>query len=302
MMLNILLALLALAAAFNGLVLVRAAIAQRVWPGAEAAVLGAIVNFLDTLGIGSMAPTMAWFKFRKLVPDHLIPQTMITGLTLPTMVEGLIFLSLLGVGVDPVLLVGSILAFLAGGWAGLPLIARAKAWVVQGVVGIALLIAAGFFLLSNLDLMPVGGTAASLPPGLTIVAIAASFGFGVLINFGVGNYAPSLAMLSLMGLDPRLCFPIMAASASFAAAGIATHHIKAGKIDLRIPLAMVLAGIPAVLFAALIVKSLPLAPLKWLVSVVVTYTGIVMLRSAASGRQADAETSGPVAQNPAPPA
>ncbi len=290
-MLNILLALLALAAAFNGVVLLRAAIAQRLWPRAEALLLGAVVNFLDTLGIGSMAPAMAWFKFRKLVPDHLIPQTMITGLTLPTMVEGLIFLSLLGVGVDPVLLVGSILTFLAGGWAGLPLIARARAWVVQGVVGLALLIAAVFFLLSNLDLMPVGGTATSLPLGLTIVAIAASFGFGVLINFGIGNYAPTLAMLSLMGLDPRLCFPIMAASASFAAAGIATHHIKAAKIDLQIPLAMVLAGIPAVLVAAFIVKELPLAPLKWLVSVVISYTGIVMLRSAAIGRRAEAENA-----------
>lgn len=288
-MLNLLLGLLALFALANAAVLGMAAVRQRVWPGAEAAVLGAVVNFLDTLGIGSMAPTMAWFKFRRMVPDHLIPQTMITGLTLPTMVEGLIFLSLLGVGVDPVLLVGSILSFLAGGWAGVPLIARARAWVVQGVVGLALLIAAVFFVLSNLDLMPVGGTASSLPPGLTIVAIAASFGFGVLINFGIGNYAPSLAMLSLMGLDPRLCFPIMAASASFAAAGIATHHIRARKIDLRIPLAMVLAGIPAVLVAAFIVKELPLAPLKWLVSAVIIYTGIVMLSAAAQGRRAAAE-------------
>jgi uncharacterized membrane protein YfcA len=126
---------------------------------------------------------------------------------------------------------------------------------------------------------------------LVAVAIAASFVFGVLINFGIGNYAPTLAMLSLMGLDPRLCFPIMAASASFAAAGIATHHIKAGKIDLRIPLAMVLAGIPAVLVAAFIVKELPLAPLKWLVSVVISYTGIVMLRSAAIGRPTEAENA-----------
>jgi uncharacterized membrane protein YfcA len=95
-------------------------------------------------------------------------------------------------------------------------------------------------------------------------------------------------MLSLMGLDPRLCFPIMAASASFAAAGIATHHINAGKIDLRIPLAMVLAGIPAVLVAAFIVKELPLEPLRWLVSVVIIYTGIVMLRTAAASRKSAA--------------
>ena len=47
-----------------------------------------------------------------------------------------------------------------------------------------------------------------------IVAIAANFGFGVLLNFGVGNYAPTLVMLSLMGMDPRLCFPIMAGCAA----------------------------------------------------------------------------------------
>jgi hypothetical protein len=53
-----------LAAAFNGVVLLRAAIAQRLWPRAEALLLGAVVNFLDTLGIGSMAPAMAWFTPR----------------------------------------------------------------------------------------------------------------------------------------------------------------------------------------------------------------------------------------------
>ena len=47
-----------------------------------------------------------------------------------------------------------------------------------------------------------------------IVAIAANFIFGILLNFGVGNYAPTLVMLSLMGMDPRLCFPIMAGGAA----------------------------------------------------------------------------------------
>jgi uncharacterized membrane protein YfcA len=288
-MLMVLLGLLLLFAAGNAIVMVRAALAQRAWPRAEAAVLGAVVNFLDTLGIGSMAPTMAWFKFRRMVPDALIPHTMIAGITLPTVVQGLIFLSLLGVSVDPVLLVGSILALLAGGWAGVPLVARARLWVVQALVGVALLLAASFYILSNLDLMPLGGTASALPPGLTILAIAMNFGFGMLLNFGVGNYAPSLAMLSLMGLDPRLCFPIMAAGSAFTGAVIGARSIQAGRIDLAVPLAMALAGIPAVLVAALVVKSLPIMPLKWLVSVVIIYTGIVMLRAAVMSRHAEVE-------------
>lgn len=284
-MLNVLLILLVVFAAGNALVMLRAAFAQRARPQAEAAVLGAVVNFFDTLGIGSMAPTMAWFKFRKMVPDQLIPHTMIAGLTLPTVVEGVIFLSLLGVSVDPVLLIGSIVALLAGGWAGTPLVARARLWVVQALVGAALLLAATFYILSNLDLMPLGGTANALPPGLTVIAIIMNFGFGVLLNFGVGNYAPTLALLSLMGLDPRLCFPIMAAGASFTGAVIGARQMQAGKIDLRIAGAMVLAGIPAVLVAALVVKSLPLVSLRWLVSVVIIYTGIVMLRAAAASRK-----------------
>jgi uncharacterized membrane protein YfcA len=266
-------------------VMLRGAIRQRAWPSAEAAVLGAVVNFFDTLGIGSMAPTMAWFKFRKMVPDALIPHTMIAGITLPTVVQGLIFLSLLGVAVDPLLLVGSIAALLAGGLIGIPLAAKARLWVVQALVGAALLLAATFYILSNLDLMPLGGTASSLPPGLTLVAIVMNFGFGILLNFGVGNYAPSLAMLSLMGLDPRLCFPIMAAGSAFTGAAMSARQMVAGRIDLRIALAMVLAGIPAVLVAALLVKSLPIVTLRWLVSAVIVYTGIVMLRSAAAERR-----------------
>lgn len=283
-MLNLLLALLALFALANAAVLVMAGLRERVWPRAEPMLLGAVVNFLDTLGIGSMAPTMAWFKFRKMVPDALIPQTMIAGLTLPTMGQSLIFLLLLGVDLDPVLLLGSVAALLAGGVVGVKLVSRAKPYVVQALVGVALLMAAVFYILSILDLMPVGGTATSLPPVLTVVAILANFGFGILVNFGVGNYAPTLALLSLMGLDPRLCFPIMATGASLAGASIGIQHVRARRIDLAIVLAMVLGGIPAVLVAALVVKSLPLTMLKWLVSFVIVYTAVVMLKGAARER------------------
>ncbi|OYQ27699.1 hypothetical protein CHU93_10585 [Sandarakinorhabdus cyanobacteriorum] len=283
-MLNLLLGMLGLAALANAVVLLRAAARQRARPGVEATALGAVVNFLDTLGIGSMAPTMAWFKFRRMVPDHLIPQTMIAGLTLPTMVESVIFLILLGVNVDPLLLLGSVVTLLAGGLVGVRLVSRARPWVVQAWVAVALLLAALFYILSILDLMPAGGTANALSPGLTAVAIAASFGFGVLLNFGVGNYAPTLALLSLMGLDPRLCFPIMATGASVAGTVMSASHLTADRVDVRIPLAMVLGGIPAVLVAALVVKSLPLTALKWMVSLVILYTAVVMLRGALRAR------------------
>ncbi len=295
-MLTIILILLALGALTNGFILLRGAVSQHAWPRGEAALLGAVTNFFDTLGVGSFAPTMAWFKFRRLVPDQLIPPNLIAGHTPPSLVQGLIFLALLGDKVDPVLLVGNIIALTLGGLIGARLVYRAKVWMVQGTVGFALILAGCFYTLSNLGLMPIGGTASSLPLGLTAVAIAASFVFGILFNFGVGNYAPTLALLSLMGLDPRYCFPIMASSNGLAGMVVASRHILAGKIDLRIVMGIAIGGIPAVLIAALLVKSMPVETLRWLVTLVVLYTAVVMLRSAAAGRRmlepADRATGG----------
>jgi uncharacterized membrane protein YfcA len=249
--------------------------------------LGAVTNFFDTLGIGSFAPTMAWFKFRNLVADRLIPSTMLVGHTPPCIAQSIIFLILLGVLVDPILLAGSVIALLAGTWLGVPVAAKARVWVVQTVVGIALIIAAALYTMTNLDLMPGGGTATSLPPLQTLVAIGASFVFGVLLNFGIGHYAPTLILLSLMGMDPRLCFPIMATGAALAGTGGSVRYIARGEIDLRIAIGITLGGIPAVLVAALIVKNMPLEMLRWLVTIVVLYAAAVMLRAAARGRGAE---------------
>jgi uncharacterized membrane protein YfcA len=283
-MLIALLVPLSLAILLFTIVLLRAAIVNRTRPSLETVALGAVVNFFDTLGIGSFAPTTAWLKFRKLVPDRLIPPTMLVGLTPPSMAEAVIFLILLGVLVDPFLLIGCVIALLMGGLLGAPLVARARVWVVQLVVAIALLLAAVAYAMTNLHLFPGGGTASGLPVPLMIAAICANFAFGVLLNFGVGNYGPSLVMFSLMGMDPRLCFPIMAGGAALCGAGASVRHIRIGEIDLRIALGLAIGGIPAVLIAALIVKTMPLEMLRWLVIVVVLYAAAVMLRAAMLGR------------------
>src|SRR6185312_9750336 len=117
-MLIALLIILGLAICAYGFALVRAAVASRATPGLEALALGAVVNFFDTLGIGSFATTTAWLRFRRMVPDRLIPPTLLVGLTPPAMTESIIFLVLLGVLVDPVLLFGCAIAVLAGGLVG----------------------------------------------------------------------------------------------------------------------------------------------------------------------------------------
>jgi len=276
---------LALAIVVYASALARAAIARRAKPTLEALALGAFVNFFDTFGIGSFAQTTAWMKFRKMVPDRLIPPTMIAGLTPPAMVESIIFLILLGVRVDPVLLFGGAMATFAGGVVGAPLVVRARVWIVQMTVAIGLAAAGIATVLAIFGALPAGGTASGLPMGLTVVAIAASFVFGLLANFGVGNYAPTLAMLSLMGMDPHYCFPIMASGASLMGAGSSMRFIKVPELDLRIVVGLTLGGIPAVLIAALIVKEMDVDVLRWVVTVVVFYAAAVMARAAVKGHR-----------------
>jgi uncharacterized membrane protein YfcA len=266
-------------------VLLRAAIANRAKPTWESIGLGAVVSFFDTLGIGCFAPSTAWFKFRKLVPDRLIPPTLVVGLTITAVVESIIFLLQLGVKVDPVLLAGCIIACTAGGWIGASLVHRTRVWIVQMVVAVGLLVAAIAYGMTNLHLFPGGGTATGLPIALTVIAIAANFGIGVLLNYGVGNYAPTLVMLSLMGMNPRLCFPIMAGAAGLMGATAGIRHINTGHIDLRIVLGLTIGGIPAVLVAAYIVVTMPLEILRWLVLVVVLYAAAIMFQSAMLGRR-----------------
>jgi uncharacterized membrane protein YfcA len=201
------------------------------------------------------------------------------------MAESIIFRVLLGVRVDPVLLFGAAMATFAGGVTGAPLVVRARASIVQMIVAIGLALAGIAYVLAIAGELPAGGTASGLPMGLTIVAIAASFVLGLLANFGVGNYAPTLVMLSLMGMDPHYCFPIMASGASLMGAGSSMRFIKVPEIDLRIVVGLALGGIPAVLVAALIVKQMDVEILRYVITVVVFYTAVVMARASIRGRR-----------------
>ena len=58
------------------------------------------------------------------------------------------------------------------------------------------------------------------------------------------------------------------------------RFIRAGRYNFSAAVGLALGGIPGVLVAAYIVKSLPVAWLRWLVLFVVLYAAAQMLRSA----------------------
>ncbi len=240
--------------------------------------LGMATNFFDTLGIGSFAPTASVFKFRHMVPDEKIPGTLNIGHALPTLLEAFLFIAI--VKVDILTLVLLMAASVAGAWFGAGIVASwPRRWVQIGM-GIALLAAAGFFLMSNLNLVPAGGTALILEHWRLWAGVIGSVILGALMTLGIGLYAPCMILVSLLGMDPKAAFPIMMGSCAFLMPVASARFIQAGRYSPRVALGLALGGLPGVLIAALIVKSLPLTAMRWLVVLAVIYAAFTMLRSA----------------------
>jgi uncharacterized membrane protein YfcA len=247
--------------------------------------IGVVVNFFDTLGIGSLATTTTAFRTLHMVPDEQLPATMIVGLTLPVVTQALIFITT--VQIDPVMLLLMIVAAFVGGWAGAAVVSRLPRRPIQQAMGTALLVAALFMALGQLGLMPTGGGALSLPPGRLALALSINVLFGALVMVGIGNYGPTFVLLSALGMDPRAAFPIMMGSGAFAALVGSMRFVRSGRVVWQPAIGLTLGGVPAVLVAALVVKSLPLDVMRWIVLAVVIYAAITMLRSPTpSGNQA----------------
>jgi uncharacterized membrane protein YfcA len=251
--------------------------------------IGFVTNFFDTLGIGSFAPTTAIFRFKRIVPDERIPGTLNVGHTLPTIAQAFIFISI--VEVEFVTMVALIAAAVAGSWLGAGVVARWPRRKIQFGMGFALLAAAMLFVITNVGEMrgtPVfsGGEALELNGPLLWIGIAGNFMLGALMTLGVGLYAPCLIMISLLGMNPRAAFPIMMGSCAFLMPVASAKFVQAGSYSAKPALGLALGGVPAVLIAALIVKSLPLTAIRWLVVIVVLYTAFTMIRSGLSESRA----------------
>jgi uncharacterized membrane protein YfcA len=247
-------------------------------PSIGGIVLGFVTNFFDTLGIGSFASTTAWVKFRRLVRDELIPGTLNVGHALPTIAQAIIFTT--AIAVAPLTLVAMVVAAVAGGYFGAGIVAGLPRRGVQIGMGIALLVAAALFTMKIVGVLPPGGTALGLSGGMLAFAVAANFVLGALMSLGIGLYAPCLMLVSLLGMNPIAAFPIMMASCACLMPVGSLKFIRERKYDRHTAIGLAIGGIPGVLVAAFIVKSLPLQWLYWLVVVVVLYAAVLMLRSA----------------------
>jgi len=240
--------------------------------------VGFVTEFLDTLGIGSFATTTTAYRLARGVDDRLLPGTLNVGHALPTIAQALIYVTILVV--DMPTLVSMIAAAVGGAWLGSGVVAGWPRRAVRVAMGSALVVAAMIMLGSVLGWLPKGGDAVALSGVRLAVGVAGNFLLGALMTIGIGLYAPCLILVSLLGMSPTAAFPIMMGSCAFLMPVGSMRFIRRDAYDLRAALGLTWAGIPGVLVAAFLVRSLSLDAVRWLVIVVVTYTAATMLAAA----------------------
>ena len=170
-----------------------------------------------------------------------------------------------------------LLSATVGAILGAGIVSKLSEGKIRICMGIALLITAGFMISNSQHWINGGGNAIGLYGNKLAVAVSINFVLGALMTTGIGLYAPCMALVFILGLSPKVAFPIMMGSCAFLMPPASFKFIQAGAYDRRASLVMAIPGMVAVLIAAFIVKSLPIDKLRLIVIGVIIYTSLSMI-------------------------
>lgn len=238
--------------------------------------IGLITDFLDTLGIGSFAPTTMLLEFTKqLDNDRQLPGTLNVAHSIPVIIEAFIFITV--VKVSPITLFSLVAAAIVGS----KTVSKLPEKKVQFFMGLALIVTAilmGLKQAGMLDLLGSGNEATALTGLKLIIGVIGNFLLGALMTIGVGLYAPCMALVYMLGLSPLVAFPIMMASCAGLMPVASGNFIKSGDYARKVSLAITIGGVIGVIIAVKLVTSLDLNMLTWVIIAVIIYSGITYMR------------------------
>ena len=248
-------------------------------------IVGVAANFLDVFGIGSFATTSAAFKLGKSVRDGDIAGTMIVGDTIPICLEAFLFAKL--AGVDGLTLGVLIVAAVVGAFLGSTLITKLNIQGMRLMLGVGMVILAILMALRVFAVGPFGlvGNGLGLSGGRLVIAAIVQFFLGILMNIGVGLYAPCMAICCGLGMSVTAALPIvMGSSALLMAFGNGPQFIRAGKFDPLAVITQIIGGAAGVLIAYFFVKTLDVKYLTMIIAAVVLVTAVMFFRDYNNGK------------------
>ena len=231
--------------------------------------LGIISQFFSTFGVSDFAMCTVVYRFTKTVEDKKIPGTLNAQCVIPLAFMALAYITV--IKVDPATLVVLIIAQSLGSYFTPRIVVRLPVGKIRLGIGIGLLCAAFFILAGKIHLLPSTGNLTGFSGVRLLAAALALFVFGALNNIGIGSYAPTMATLYTLGLDPRVAFPIMMGGAAFSCAVGAVEFVRLGGYYRKPTLWFSTVGLLGVAAAVYLVKSMNVDMIKWVVFVVVLY-------------------------------
>jgi len=241
--------------------------------------IGFIAVFFDTLGIGSFAPMTSSFKATNQVKNEFIPGTLNVSTTIPVFIMAFIFISI--IEVEKITLFSMIFSAMTGSLFAASMFRKFSKDFVRLILGIALLVTAILMTFGQFNIIEsLGiGNEIGLRGNKLIFANIFNAIFGGFQAFGLGMYAPSMALVYFLGLSPKVAIPLMMGSSAFALFSASIKYISDGNYNRKASISISIFGTIGVLIAAFIVKSLPIYFLTWLVILVIIYTSISLLIS-----------------------
>ena len=113
------------------------------------------------------------------------------------------------------------------------------------------------------------------------LGLVGSFFLGSIMPLGIGYYAPCMVLVALLGMNPRAAFPIMMGACAFLMPVAGMQFVRKKRYSLRAGVGLAIGGVFGSALALLVIKTLALKYVMWLVTLVILYTGISLLRTAA---------------------
>lgn len=250
-------------------------------------IIGFVTDFLDTLGIGSFAPTTLLLNMTKqLSSDRLLPGTLNVGHGIPVLVEAFIFTTV--VDVSPVTLFALVGSATVGAFIGSKFVTGLPEKKVQLWMGWALIITAVLMFARQqgwIDILGADNTATALTGIKLVIGVVINFILGALMTIGVGLYAPCMAMVYMLGLSPLVAFPVMMGSCAGLMPVASLNFVKTGDYARKVSLAITVGGIIGVIVAAKFVTGLDLNVLTYIIIVVIIITGVMYIRKSMNATQ-----------------
>lgn len=238
---------------------------------------GFVINLLDTIGVGSMATTMAFFRLTKYCEDDELVGNGNVLCNVAVAVEAFLFLNV--VKVDPLTLICMVVGTLTGGIVGAKFVTKLPVETIRKILVFALVCVAGIIFCRTMSFGPFGGvgTATALTGVKLMIGIVGVFVIGVLQNAGIGSYAPTIALVSMLGMHIGMAFPIMMCSGAMLLTPVSVAFIKAGKYTRPAAIIWIFAGALGVLVAYFFIKNLSVKMLNILLCVILLYIAVTML-------------------------